>query len=110
MVVGNFPLLLLSLDLAYLHWGRKTFVVRDFTAVARPPAHVIRMKIFQMSYGGVIGKIEIYGFGRRRPRRSHRVPKGAPLAEREREKALQVWAKIPFPGCENLSGKLRQKC
>ena len=76
------------MDLAQQHWERQTFVWRDFTAAA----HVIRMKIFQMSYGGVIGKMEIYGFGPApRPRPLASSSQGsAAVVGRQREKALSL--------------------
>ena len=38
-------------------------------------------------------------------RAGNRLPIGEVL---EREE-VQGWAKLPFPGCENAAGKLRQK-
>ena len=87
-------------DLAQQHWERQTFVWRDFTAAA----HVIRMKIFQMSYGGVIGKMEIYGFGpapRPRPLASSSQGSAAAVG-RQRERKLSRSAEMEFQFLKKL--------
>ena len=59
------------------------------------------MKIFQMSYGGVIGKIEIYGFGPA-PRTLASSSQGSAAAMADRERKLSRSAEMEFQFLKKL--------